>query len=84
MTQVEYTFSYCENRHCEFTFKDNKKVTGVITTFFPKEPNSYQLVTSDKMIEFKKFMDNNDYESMKKLCINIDLSDIHSVTRLPW
>lgn len=84
MTREEYFFSNCENRHSLFTFKDGRKVSGVINSFIINKPESYQLVTTDKMLDFKKFMDKRDYENMKTLYEEINLSDIDSVEELPW
>jgi hypothetical protein len=76
MTQIEYLQSGCDNKHCKFTFKSGEIAYGVLTTYFQNEPNKYYLVRSPQMIEFKKYMDSNDFNNMKKLCSPIDLSDL--------
>jgi len=82
MTELEYIDSGCENRHCLFTFANGDEVSGVITTFFLKEPSKYYLVRTPDMLKFKEYMDKNDYEKMKSLCIPTDLKDIIDVERM--
>ena len=82
MTQSEYVMSGCENFHSEFLFSNNAIISGVITTFFPHKQDAYQLVRSNNIIEFKKCMDEKDYENMQKLCEVVDISEIVTVKRI--
>jgi hypothetical protein len=82
MTQHEYTNSGCENRHALFTFSNGNEVSGVITTFFFNEPDNYYLVRTPDMIEFKKYMDENNYAKMKTLCTLVNLNDIADVEQM--
>lgn len=76
MTQLEYLLSGCNNRHCKFTFKNGEIAYGVITTYFLNEQDNFYLVRSLQMIEFKKYMDNDDFKKMKELCSPVNLDDL--------
>jgi hypothetical protein len=82
MIESDYALNDGNNHLCEFTFLNGVKVHGVITTFFPFEPRKYYLVKASVMREFKPFMDSNNYEEMRKLCVPINLADIIEVLRL--
>jgi spore coat protein CotH len=82
MTKSEYALSGCENYHSKFTFDNGTEEFGVMTTFFPDEPDNYYLVRSPKLIDFKKLMDDNNYQEMKKNCVRIDLGKMIRVERI--
>lgn len=79
MTESEFRKSRCENRHCLFIFSDGREISGVVTTFFVDEPSNYYLVKTSDLIEFKKYMDIQDYVNMRKLSTLVDLDNIVNV-----
>jgi len=79
MTASEFSASFCENKHARFKFHNGTELTGVATTFFSDEPDTYYLVVSNQLREFKKHMDANDYEIMRTMCSKLDLSALKSV-----
>lgn len=82
MTKEEYYQSGCETYYCKFILKNGTEEYGVITTFFPDEPNNFYLVRANEMPEFKKLMDENNYKEMKELAVLIDLGEIEKAERL--
>jgi hypothetical protein len=82
MTQSEFQQSGYQNRHSKFIFKSGEIVYGVLHAFFYNEPNNYYLVRSNQLMEFKKFMDSNDFINMKKLCSLMNFDDLEKVELL--
>ena len=81
MTHFEFNSNY-EGKRCMFTFKSGEVLYGVIGTFFPREPNNYYFVPSNKMILVQGHMDKDEYEEMKEYCILKDIGDLLSAKEI--
>lgn len=88
ITKEEYALAFglsgCENRFCAFKFYNGRKEKGVITTFFPEDLLSFQLVKAADLKRIKPYMDANDWENMKRYAKQVDIADIHWATTLNW
>ena len=83
MSEHDFLFTYwCDNYFSEFIFKDGTHSSGVISTFFIDEPNTYYLLLGADRQKYHLLEKAKNVRGMKKLCRLVDLQTITSAKRI--
>ena len=82
MTRQDFFLGGYHNVHCRFSLANGQEASGVVSSYYFDEPERLDLVKSADLIEFKKVMDAQDYDSMKRLSRPIELDTVIKAERL--
>ncbi|MFL5752988.1 MAG: hypothetical protein ACJ76F_06245 [Bacteroidia bacterium] len=78
MTKGEYVVCNQQGRFATFKLTSGISINGMISDFFPDEPETYYYVATGNMQAFKSLLEKKQFAEMKQLCVQINPSNIIS------
>lgn len=81
MTAEEYLHSGFDNINCRFIFIDETEQIGVVSNFFPDEPENFYLIRPADLILFHANHRKHDYVKMKLHCKQIVLEKVCQIEK---
>jgi hypothetical protein len=82
MEKTEYIISQYEGKRAKFKLTSGVTLNGMISPFFPDEPETYYYVATGNIQAFKLLMKKKNFSEMKQLCVRINLTNITEVEPL--